>query len=87
MEKMQNVANDKNWKALIKPSKVDVKTHDSTSIATITAEPLEKGYGMTIGNTRSVADRRASPICMSAVHSFRKSSSSKANRRATRVHR
>ena len=51
MEKIQNVANDKNWKALIKPSKVDVKTHNSKSIATITAEPLEKGYGLTIGNS------------------------------------
>ena len=51
MEKMQNVANDKNWKALIKPSKIDVKTHENKSIATITAEPLEKGYGLTIGNS------------------------------------
>ena len=51
MEKMQKTANDKNWKALIKPSKVDVKTHDSKSVATITAEPLEKGYGLTIGNS------------------------------------
>ena len=51
MEKMEKIANDKNWKALIKPSKVDVKTHDSKSIATITAEPLEKGYGLTIGNS------------------------------------
>ena len=51
MEKMQNVANDKNWKALIKPSKVEVKTDDNKSIATITAEPLEKGYGLTIGNS------------------------------------
>ena len=52
MEKMQKIANDKNWKALIKPSKVDVKIHDdSKSIARITAEPLEKGYGMTIGNS------------------------------------
>ena len=48
---MEKIANDKNWKALIKPSKVDVKTHDSKSIATITAEPLEKGYGLTIGNS------------------------------------
>ena len=48
---MENVANNKNWKALIKPSKVDVKTHDNKSIATITAEPLEKGYGLTIGNS------------------------------------
>ena len=51
MEKIQNIANDKNWKALIKPSKVDVKTHDNKSIATIIAEPLEKGYGLTIGNS------------------------------------
>jgi len=51
MEIMQKIANDKNWKALIKPSKVDVKTHDSKSIAIITAEPLEKGYGLTIGNS------------------------------------
>jgi len=51
MEKMEKIANDKNWKTLIKPSKVDVKTHDSKSIATITAEPLEKGYGLTIGNS------------------------------------
>jgi len=51
MEKMQDVVNDKNWKALIKPSKIDVKTLDNKSIATITAEPLEKGYGLTIGNS------------------------------------
>ena len=51
MEKMEKIANDKNWKALIKPSKVEVKTHDSKSMATITAEPLEKGYGLTIGNS------------------------------------
>ncbi len=51
MEKMEKIANDKNWSALIRPSKVDVKTHDTKSIATITAEPLEKGYGLTIGNS------------------------------------
>jgi DNA-directed RNA polymerase subunit alpha len=51
MEKMQELVNDKNWKALIKPSKIDVKTHDNKSLATITAEPLEKGYGLTIGNS------------------------------------
>ena len=47
----ENIANDKNWKALIKPSKIDVKTHEDKSIAIITAEPLEKGYGLTIGNS------------------------------------
>ena len=51
MEKMQDIANDKNWKALIKPSKIGVKTDDNKSIATIIAEPLEKGYGLTIGNS------------------------------------
>ncbi len=51
MEKIQNVTNDKNWKALIRPSVIDVKTHNDKSIATITAEPLEKGYGLTIGNS------------------------------------
>jgi len=51
MEKIQNVAIDKNWKALIKPSKISVKSDDNKSIATITAEPLEKGYGLTIGNS------------------------------------
>ena len=53
MEKLQKVAKDKNWKALIKPSKIDVKVHDnkSKSTATIIAEPLEKGYGLTIGNS------------------------------------
>ena len=38
MEKIQNITNDKNWKALIRPSKIDVKTHENKSIATITAE-------------------------------------------------
>ena len=51
MEKIENIVNNKNWKALIKPSKIDVKTHENKSIATIPAEPLEKGYGLTIGNS------------------------------------
>ena len=51
MEKMENIVNEKNWKSLIKPTKIDVKTHENKSIATITAEPLEKGYGLTIGNS------------------------------------
>ena len=51
MEKMENIVNEKNWKSLIKPTKIDVKTHENKSIATITAEPLEKRYGLTIGNS------------------------------------
>ena len=42
---------EKNWKEIIKPSKLEVKEDsniDNTSI--IIAEPLERGYGVTIGN-------------------------------------
>ena len=43
--------NVKNWKSLIKPAKLDVKLSDDKTIAKITAEPLEKGFGQTIGNS------------------------------------
>ena len=43
--------NVKNWKSLIKPTKLDVKISDDQSKATIVAEPLEKGYGLTLGNS------------------------------------
>jgi len=46
-----NQADIKNWKSLIKPSKIDVKTSEDKSKATLVAEPLEKGYGLTIGNS------------------------------------
>ena len=42
---------DKNWKALIKPSKLDISSNEDKSIAKVTAEPLEKGFGQTIGNS------------------------------------
>jgi DNA-directed RNA polymerase subunit alpha len=43
--------NIKNWKSLIKPSKLDVKLSDDLTHALIVAEPLEKGYGLTLGNS------------------------------------
>jgi len=43
--------NIKNWKSLIKPTKLDVKLSDDKSYAKIIAEPLEKGYGLTLGNS------------------------------------
>ena len=43
--------NIKNWKSLIKPSKLDVNISDDLTHATIVAEPLEKGYGLTLGNS------------------------------------
>ena len=43
--------NLKNWKSLIKPSKLDINLNDDKSYAKIIAEPLEKGYGLTLGNS------------------------------------
>ena len=43
--------NIKNWKSLIKPAKLDINLSDDKSYAKIIAEPLEKGYGLTLGNS------------------------------------
>ena len=41
----------KNWQELIKPSKLEVTPEgDGSRYARIVAEPLERGYGMTLGN-------------------------------------
>ncbi|KAF0118071.1 MAG: DNA-directed RNA polymerase subunit alpha [Rhodospirillaceae bacterium] len=41
----------KNWQELIKPNKLNVDAGvDSARLATIVAEPLERGFGMTLGN-------------------------------------
>ena len=41
----------KNWQDLIKPQKLNVeKGRDAERMATIVAEPLERGFGMTLGN-------------------------------------
>ena len=41
----------KNWQGLIKPEKLHVTAgRDRTKVATIVAEPLERGFGMTLGN-------------------------------------
>ena len=42
----------KNWQELIKPQKLKTESgHDAGKIATITAEPLERGFGLTLGNS------------------------------------
>ena len=41
----------KNWKDLIKPNKLNLKSNDDKSITKLVAEPLEKGYALTIGNS------------------------------------
>ncbi len=41
----------KNWQELIKPTKLDiVPGNDPARVATIVAEPLERGFGLTLGN-------------------------------------
>jgi DNA-directed RNA polymerase subunit alpha len=42
---------DKNWKSLIKPTKLEINSNDDKTIAKVIAEPLEKGFGQTIGNS------------------------------------
>ena len=42
----------KNWQDLIKPNKLDVSLGDDPKrIATVVAEPLERGFGLTMGNS------------------------------------
>src|SRR6476659_9466276 len=41
----------KNWQELIKPQKLRVDGgHDAGRSATLVAEPLERGFGLTLGN-------------------------------------
>jgi DNA-directed RNA polymerase subunit alpha len=43
--------NQKNWQELIRPTKLDVQQgRERRRLATIVAEPLERGFGMTLGN-------------------------------------
>jgi DNA-directed RNA polymerase subunit alpha len=42
----------KNWQELIKPNKLEVQPgHDPQRQATIIADPLERGFGLTLGNS------------------------------------
>src|SRR5262245_37398778 len=41
----------RNWQTLIKPSKLAITPgRDNAKTATLVAEPLERGFGMTLGN-------------------------------------
>ncbi len=42
---------DKNWKTLIKPPKLEVSSNEDKSFAEVVAQPLEKGFAQTIGNS------------------------------------
>src|ERR1700687_2107816 len=46
-----SVAIQRNWESLIKPEKLAIEpSPDRARVATIVAEPLERGFGMTLGN-------------------------------------
>ena len=40
----------KNWQELIKPTNLQVTEDDATNKAKIVVEPLERGFGLTLGN-------------------------------------
>ena len=47
----QSAVIQRNWQSLIKPEKLEVEPGaDPARMATIIAEPLERGFGMTLGN-------------------------------------
>ena len=48
---MENAIITHNWKDLIKPRKLNIQSSEDKSITTVIAEPLEKGYALTIGNS------------------------------------
>jgi DNA-directed RNA polymerase subunit alpha len=42
---------ENNWITLVKPNKVDYKISDDKKQGTVVIEPLEKGFGTTLGNS------------------------------------
>ena len=48
---MENTLISQNWKTLIKPNKLNIKSNSDKSSTVVIAEPLEKGYALTIGNS------------------------------------
>ena len=60
----------KNWQDLIKPSNIEV-THegDSSRKATVVVEPLERGFGMTLGNAlRRILLSSLQGAAVTAIH-------------------
>lgn len=60
----------KNWQELIKPTKLDIQPgHDPQREATVVAEPLERGFGLTLGNAlRRVMLSSLQGAAVTAVH-------------------
>lgn len=60
----------KNWEELIKPNKLEIiPGHDPQRFATLVAEPLERGFGLTLGNAlRRVLMSSLQGAAVTAVH-------------------
>ncbi|MEQ9520695.1 MAG: DNA-directed RNA polymerase subunit alpha, partial [Parvibaculum sp.] len=60
----------KNWEELIKPTKLEIQVgHDPKRLATVVAEPLERGFGLTLGNAlRRVLLSSLQGAAVTAVH-------------------
>ena len=60
----------KNWQELIKPTKLEVALGDDTKrFATVVAEPLERGFGLTLGNAlRRILLSSLQGAAISSVH-------------------
>ncbi|MDJ1157276.1 DNA-directed RNA polymerase subunit alpha [Chelatococcus sp. SYSU_G07232] len=60
----------KNWQELIKPNKLEVSPGDDPKrVATVVAEPLERGFGLTLGNAlRRVLLSSLQGAAVQAVH-------------------
>src|SRR5215210_1294638 len=49
---MNMAVNAKNWQELIRPNKLDIQQgRERRRVASLVAEPLERGFGMTLGNS------------------------------------
>ena len=57
----------KNWQELIRPNKLQVSLgSDPKRIATLVAEPLERGFGVTLGRRFSSGDGLLRLLCSSS---------------------
>ena len=56
---MQTTSNiiDKNWKALIKPEKLEITSNEDKTIAKVVAEPLEKGLVQRTSRGRILSEK------------------------------
>jgi len=59
----------KNWQELIKPTKLDISHSDTPNLGKVVAEPLERGFGLTLGNAlRRILLSSLQGAAVTAVH-------------------